>query len=202
MRRTKAKDTLRDLRRAQIVSAARALVASGGLDALTFGALEENLGFSRGVITYHFRDKDEIVDELLESALAEIDAATQAQVDASDTPLRKVRAVLEANVRGFLEHRDAGMILLSFWGRLASDEKAKQANAALFAKYRQRTARVLREGRKLGAFGEVEVEPLAAVIVGMVIGLAAQSYFEPASIRLDDAIDEAARSLAARLAQR
>src|SRR5205814_9753674 len=61
-RRTSASDSLRDLRRAQIVAAAREIVAGDGLESLTIGALEKRLGFSRGVITYHFRDKDEIVE--------------------------------------------------------------------------------------------------------------------------------------------
>src|SRR5438270_10222737 len=140
--RTAAQDSLRDLRRAQIISAARALVAAQGLEALTIAALEEELGQSRGVITYHFRDKDEIVAALLGSALEEIDAATQAEVDRSATPADKVRAVLRANLRGFTEHREAGLILLSFWGRLGSDPKAQKANAELYAKYRKRTSTV------------------------------------------------------------
>jgi AcrR family transcriptional regulator len=193
--RTEAQKSLRDLRRKQIVAAARALVATRGLDALTMSALEKSLKFSRGVITYHFRDKDEIVAAVLESALHEIDASTQAMVDAGATPVEKVRAVLAANLRGFLSKREAGLILLSFWGRIGSDPQVRKANARLYATYRKRTASVL------AAFPGVDAQPLAALIVGIVIGIAAQAYFEPGSIDTDAALEEAARSVLARLRQ-
>jgi AcrR family transcriptional regulator len=198
-RRTAAQDTLRGMRRGQIVAAARELVAAEGLEALTVSALEQKLGYTRGVITYHFRDKDEIVAALLESALAEIDAATQAEVDRSATPADKVRAVLRANLRGFVEHREAGLILLSFWGRLGSDPDARRANSELYARYRRRTSNVLEAGARAGAFASIDVQPLAALIVGVVIGLAAQIYFEPGSIDADAALGEAAQSILLRL---
>jgi TetR/AcrR family fatty acid metabolism transcriptional regulator len=201
-RRTAAQDSLRDLRRSQIVAAAREIVAGDGLPALTIGALEKRLGFSRGVISYHFRDKDEIVDAVLASALAEIDLATHALVAAGTTAVDKVRAVLRANLHGFLGHREAGLILLSFWGRLGSDPKARRANARLYAVYRERTASVLTGGIDSGAFGAADVPALAAVIVGLVLGIASQAYFEPGSIDPEAALEEAVACVVARLARR
>src|SRR5205823_11429263 len=124
--------------------------------------------------------------------LEEIDAATFAEVHKGATPADKVRAVLRANLRGFLEHREAGLILLSFWGRLSSDPRARKANSRLYAVYRQRTASVL-------AAWKCDRAALAAVIVGLVIGIAAQVYFEPGSIDPDAALEEAARCVIARL---
>ncbi len=201
-RRSAAQDSLRDLRRAQIVAAARELVAQDGLEALTIGALEERLEFSRGVITYHYRDKDEIVSAVLASAVAEIDAATCAQVAAGTTAIDKVRAVLRANLHGFLGHREAGMILLSFWGRLGSDPKARKANARLYAVYRERTASVLAGGIASGALPTADVPALAAVIVGLVLGIVSQAYFEPGSIDTEAALEEAVACVAARLGSR
>ena len=197
-RRTAAKDSLRELRRSQIVAAAREIVAGEGLEALTIGALEKRLGFSRGVISYHFRGKGEIVEAVLESALREIDRATHAEVEASATPEDKVRAVLRANLHGFLGHREAGLILLSFWGRLGSDPKARKANARLYSVYRERTRKVLEAGLYYG----VDQPALAAVIVALVLGIAAQMYFEPGSIDPETALEEAARCVTARLAPR
>jgi len=114
-------ETVRDFRRGQIVAAARRIVAEQGLDALTFGALEERLAFTRGVVTYHFASKDDLVRAVFASAIAEIDAAVIAQVEASASIEDKLRAILRANVRGFIERAEAGRVLLSFWGRLSSD---------------------------------------------------------------------------------
>ncbi len=186
---------LREMRRGEIVGAAREIVAGEGLEALTIAALEKRLGYSRGVISYHFRDKDEIVEAVLESALGEIDHATQAAVDKGETAIEKIEAVIRANVRGFLEHREAGLILLSFWGRLGSDPKARKANAQLYNVYRERTMSVLMSG----SFEWLDPLNAAAVIVGLVIGIAAQVYFEPGSIDPEGAVNEGVRCVVARL---
>jgi len=196
--RTPAQASLRALRRAQILAAARSIVATLGLEALTVGALEQNLGFSRGVITYHFKDKDEIVAEVLASAVAEIDQGTRESLQRPVSVAVAVRAVLETKVRGFLSHREAGLILISFWSRAQASPTVKQASAGLYARYRKQSDRLIvlaraQHGRcraRPGAFG--------AVMVGVVIGLVLQSWFDP-SLDVEAALDEAARMLTAHL---
>lgn len=192
-------DTVRDLRRAQIVAAARRIVAEQGLDALTFGALEEKLSFTRGVVTYHFASKDEIVRAVFQSAIAEIDEAVRAQVEASASVEAKVRAVLAGNVRGFVDRAEAGRVILSFWGRLSSDAEVRRINAELYARYRSRSARLLRRAREQGAVAKVDPATMATLLVGLVLGIATQHYFEPGAIDVDRAVDEAVATVMARL---
>jgi AcrR family transcriptional regulator len=192
-------ETVRDFRRGQIVAAARRIVAEQGLEALTFGALEERLTFTRGVVTYHFASKDEIVRAVLTSAIEEIDAAVQAEVEAGATIEEKVRAVLHANVRGFVDCAEAGRILLSFWGRLSADPEARRMNAELYARYRARSAKLLRRAREAGEIAKVDPATMAALLVGLVLGIATQHIFEPGSIDVDAAIEEATQTVLARL---
>lgn len=179
--------TVRDLRRAQIVAEGRRLVAEGGLGALTIGALEERLPFSRGVITHHFRDKDEVVEAVLTSALEEIDASTASDLAASATLPDRLHAVLRTKVHGFLAHPEATRILMSFWGQLGSDRRARDRNAALFRRYRRQAARLF-EG-----LPGVDAEAAAAVVVGQVIGIVALALFDPGAFDVDRAIARASR---------
>ena len=192
-------ETVRDLRRGQILKAARRIVSEDGLEALTFAALEEKLAFTRGVITYHFENKDEIVDAVLRSAIDEIDAATHAEASASLEPEEKVRAVLRANVRGFVENVDAARILFSFWSRLAQDARARKVNAALYARYREQSAKLLRAGQKQGVFGEFSVDAMAALLVGAVIGIVVQEHIAPGAVDVEKTVEEAAQSVLARV---
>jgi AcrR family transcriptional regulator len=179
------------LRRTQIIGAARAIVARRGLEALTIGELEKRLAYSRGVITYHFKNKDEIVDELLRGAIAEIDEATRAQAAAATTRADRVAAVIRAVVEGFVSRVEAVRILFSFWGRLHAEPRIRAANARLYARYRAQTARLLG-----GRDGDAA---LATVIVGVVLGIAAQAYFDPHRVDVEGAIKEATRTVQARL---
>lgn len=184
-------DDLRSLRRGQIIAAARSIVARDGLDALTIAGLEEQLGYSRGVITYHFKNKDEIVEALLAHALDEIDQATRSAVAAATTTVERAHAVIGAVVRGFLGHAEAVRIMIAFWGRLHSDKRIRAANAALYARYRRQTAEVLG--------GKPEHDALATVIVGVVLGIAAQHYFDPDGVDVEAAVAEASRAVESRL---
>jgi AcrR family transcriptional regulator len=199
-------ETTRDLRRGQIVDAARALVAREGLEGLTIAALEKQLEFSRGVITYHFDNKEEIVAAVFESAIAEIDEGVRAEVEAGASIEDKVRAVLAANVRGFLGSPEAVRVLLSFWGRLGADETARARNAGLYARYRKQSAKLIKQARKEGLLvegeGGVDAEAIAALIVAIVLGVVTQATFETGAIDVDATIEEATRAIVARLGAR
>ncbi len=165
-------------------------------------SLERRLAFTRGVVTYHFRDKDDIVMAVLDSAIADIAAATRAAVERSATPQDQVRAALRAVLEGFLEQVEATRVLLSFWGRLATDARIRERNARLYAAYRRQSARLLRDGIASGAFRAVDVETHAALMVGVILGLVTQAHFAPGAVDPRAAVDEAAEALLARLRAR
>ena len=192
---------LRTLRRSQIVTAARALVAAGGLGALTFGALERQLGFSRGVLTYHFTDREEIVAALLQSAVAEIDDATTEKLGASATLEGAVRAVLRTKVYGFLGHPEAAEILIAFWSRPRGGP-VRDWTATLFAGYRAQAAALVRAARKADPRCRADPAAMATLLVGVVIGLVVQVRFDPGSVGVEPALEEAAQTLIARLVPR
>lgn len=196
---TTARAGLRALRRSEIIAAARTIVAQESLAALTISALEDRLDFTRGVITYHFRNKDEIVLAVLESAIEEIDIAAREGVSAQMTVTEKVSAVVGAIVRGFLEKHEATQILVGYWGRVRTDPKLAQLNSLLFARYRRDSAELLRMGHAIGEFRETNFDALAAVMVGVVIGIVTQSIFEPGSVDVDAAIHEASEAILSRL---
>jgi len=189
----------RDLRRGQIIAAARKLVAEGGHGALTINALETALGFTRGVITYHFDNKDEIVLAVLDDAIAEIDRATSLSVQAEVHAVDKVQAAMRGMVRGFLSIEEAGRVLLSFWSRLREDPRAAEMNAALYRRWRAAGSDLLRRGQALGELAPCDAEAMSALMVGIVIGVVTQVWFEPGATDPEAMVDEAGQSLLARL---
>jgi AcrR family transcriptional regulator len=182
---------LRSLRRAQIVAAARVVIAKGGLEALTFAGLEKQLGYTRGVMTYHFKNKSEIVDAVLASAVDAIDRSTRAEVAAAHGKSERAAALVRAVVRGFVTNVEAVRVLFAFWGLLHAEPRIRAVNAKLYARYRRQTREVLG--------GD---DAMAPVIVAVVLGIVAQWYFDPGALDVDAAVEEAVRAVAARLARR
>jgi AcrR family transcriptional regulator len=188
--------SVRDLRRGQIIRAARRIVAEQGLAALTFGTLERELAFTRGVITYHFEAKDEIVDAVLVDAIAEIDRATEEAVLAETDAADKLVAAFSGMVRGFLARREAARVLLSFGSRVPNEPGLAKKNAALFAHWRAKSTILV---KLLVAHGELpsdcNADGLATILVGLVLGVVSQVYFEEGAVDAEAAIAEGARAL-------
>jgi AcrR family transcriptional regulator len=63
------------IRRKQIIAAVRQIIARDGLDFVTIANIATELGTSRGVVVYHFKNKDEILHEVLSSAMKDANAS-------------------------------------------------------------------------------------------------------------------------------
>ncbi len=188
--------TIRAVRRRQILEVARAVVIEGGLGALTFGALERRVSFTRGVITHHFTNKRAIVQALLDEAVSEIDHATALQVLETGHAADRLLGALQAMVRGFVAHPEATRVLVSFWGGQGADVIAMEKNAALFSRFRAQCADILRLGQTRGEIrAELDADSTSAVVVGLVIGLVAQTLFEEEAIDVEAAVAAAAEGL-------
>lgn len=63
------------IRRKQIVDAVRQIIARDGLDAVTILNIATELGTSRGVVVYHFSNKEAILREVVSTAMNDADAS-------------------------------------------------------------------------------------------------------------------------------
>lgn len=61
------------IRRKQIIGAVRQIIARDGIEAVTIANIATELGTSRGVVVYHFDNKEEILHEVLVSAMRDAD---------------------------------------------------------------------------------------------------------------------------------
>jgi hypothetical protein len=77
----------------------------------------------------------------------------------------------------------------------------RRLNRELYATYRARTESLLAFGQAAGAFQRVDVARVAALIVGIVIGIVAQSYFDPRAVDAAALVDEATATVLARLSR-
>jgi AcrR family transcriptional regulator len=184
-------ETVRDFRRAQILRAAREVVSAGGLQALTYARLESKLAFTRGVITHHFRNKAEIVEAMLRSAVREIDQATLQAVTETQDAEERLRRTIAYNVNGFLDRRDSAKVLISFVGQAQRDPQIAAFTDSFLARWRRWTAAMLQAGVSEGTFRVHDSEALAAVMVGQILGIVVQELTAPGSIEVERSVEAA-----------
>jgi AcrR family transcriptional regulator len=90
-------------RRAQLVGCAIEEIAEVGYSAASLVAIARRAGVSRGVISYHFADKDDLVDQVLASFFdkAAKEIGPRWLPVAGDGVRAQVRALIEANLTFF-----------------------------------------------------------------------------------------------------
>lgn len=85
-------------RRSQIVAALLAEIAAQGYERASIQAIAKRAGLAPGLVHYHFRNKEEILLELIAS-LARVARARDAALAASaTTPLERLRAWIDARL--------------------------------------------------------------------------------------------------------
>src|SRR5215472_1817236 len=93
-------------RRAQIVTAAIDTIAEIGYGQASLARIAERGGTSKGVVTYHFAGKDELIREVVAEVLAKGEAYMVPRVLAESSGRGMLRAYIESNLGFMREHRN------------------------------------------------------------------------------------------------
>jgi AcrR family transcriptional regulator len=65
------------IRREQVIEAVRRIIVRDGLDAVTIARIAAEADVSRGVVTYHFEHKEEILHDVLRAAMRDANEASE-----------------------------------------------------------------------------------------------------------------------------
>jgi AcrR family transcriptional regulator len=82
MRRSESREKAREALRTRIVEAARDIVSAEGLDALSMRALAERIEYSPATIYLHFRDKEELLRDVVEEGFRRLSEKVREQTEA------------------------------------------------------------------------------------------------------------------------
>jgi AcrR family transcriptional regulator len=99
-------------RRAQIVTAAIETIAELGYGQASLARIAERIGVSKGVISYHFAGKEELVRGVIADVIAKAMAYVRPWVEAETTGRGRLRAAIESNVAFMGEYRQHMVALL------------------------------------------------------------------------------------------
>jgi len=85
-------------RRAQIVDAATDTIAEVGYANASLARIASRLGISKGVISYHFAGKDDLVAEIIRQVLQHAREYMEPRVNSKSTGPQMLRAYIESNL--------------------------------------------------------------------------------------------------------
>jgi TetR/AcrR family fatty acid metabolism transcriptional regulator len=139
-------------RRAQIVAAAIDTIAEAGYAGASFARIAQRLGISRGLISYHFEGKDDLITQVVHQAAEQAKAYIRPRILAESTGPGMLRAYIESNLTFMGEHRNNVIAMI---------EIARSA-----------------EGRRI-FYGDADVVDAVGALEHVLSGLQAAGQFRP-----------------------
>jgi AcrR family transcriptional regulator len=164
-------------RRRQMVEAAIEVLAEAGYAQATLERIAQRAGISRGLISYHFADRDELMAAVFAKAYEEGVAYMGTRIAAAKTPAAMLRAYVESNLDYLRDHRNEvlAMVAVRRGGNLAGLGRS----LAGLAQGRAQLEQILHEGQRAGEFRDFDVHAMAIAIRNIIDGLPNHIGAEP-----------------------
>jgi len=167
-------------RRAQIVQCAIEAIAELGYANASLAEIARRAGVSKGVISYHFEGRRELVEEVVKAVLAKATAVMRPRIMAEPSAAGMLRAYLATNLEFLGAHHDYVQALLNIAaGARADDGKAMFEFGLVFELGVRELEKLLRHGQERGEFREFSTRAMAVAIRNAIDGLAFQLTANP-----------------------
>lgn len=157
-------------RRAQIVEAAVEVVAEFGYARASLARIAERAGISKGVVTYHFKGKGEILDRLVTDYYERGWEYMEERIRAEETAVGQVEAWVGAQLDFYIENRTGFLAMSEVVANHRGEDGAHQY-AADFDEEIDGLAEILDRGQTEGALRRFDARSVADVILRCLDGV-------------------------------
>jgi len=168
-------------RRAQIVACAIDTIATLGYAQASLAQIARRAEISKGVISYHFVDKDELIRQVVAEVLKAFDSYMRPRIAAEfRSATRMLRAYIESNVEFMTTtHRKHVLALVE----VVTNARRRAGNPLFDPKKYEagltELEQILRRGQRAGEFRRFSTRVMAASIRAAIDAIAAQMVTNP-----------------------
>lgn len=186
-------------RRAQIVDAAARVVARDGYASASLARIAEDAGISKGVVTYHFTGKDEILRMVATRCFERAWQHMEGRIDEQRSAATRVRAWVGAELEFFGAHRTEFLAM----SEVVVNHRAPDGSHAFADELDEEVdalAEILAHGQRDGEFRDFDARSVANIILRCLDGVLGSWALDPSvdlraqSAALLDFIDHAIRT--------
>jgi AcrR family transcriptional regulator len=149
-------------RRAQIVDEAIRTIAELGYANASLGQIAQRLEVSKGVISYHFTNKEELLEQVVQAVISEATAYVNPALEAANTARERLNVVIERNLSFLRTHLNHILAL-----REIANIRSEPARASIRDSHRTSLAAIeqfLKDGQHSGEFREFSPRVMALTI--------------------------------------
>jgi len=155
----------------RLLEAAMELVAERGVRAVTLAAVGERAGYSRGLVTHHFGNRQGLLDALTRELQRRVRTP-----ETDSTGLTRLLELVDAYLDDLHSRALAARVFLVLWAEaITAETDLRPAFASRDASFRATLEECLREGIAAGEIRpELDPEAVAHAIVGQLRGTSLQ----------------------------
>ncbi len=118
-------------RRAQIVSAARAVMATRGYPQASLKQIAAAAGIAPGLLNYYYPTKDALLVDVVADIDTELNARWVAAADAADTPIARINAGFDQAIQDCLERPEFFRLLFDLFAAASSNDAVRDRTREL-----------------------------------------------------------------------
>ena len=175
-------------KRQSIQEAVIRLICREGLKIVTMERVAHEVGIVKGTVYLHYRDKQELLEEVKSSAVAPVMRKVEEILRGDGAPDQKLRAYALAYLSYFDENRDLFRVLI--YEREVTRVQGSRYQSDRYRRLTQETARVISDAVRSGVFRDVDAHNVAAMFVESMFALMNQRLRseKPSPVEVDAAL--------------
>jgi TetR/AcrR family transcriptional regulator, fatty acid metabolism regulator protein len=153
------------MRRAQIINCAVDAIAELGFAKASVDQIAKRAGVSKGVITYHFPSKEEIVDAIAAKVFAAGRGYMEPRITAETSAAGRLRAYIESNLEVIGAHRKPLIALVEIAMSARHADGSLVIGPESLARRAANLEELLRAGQRYGEFRRFNTRVMALTII-------------------------------------
>jgi AcrR family transcriptional regulator len=173
------KEVDHDERREELLEAVWRVIARDGMEGTTIRGIAKETGWSTGVLSHYFADKDDIIGSALRLAYERIGARWEAKL----RDLTGVRALYELVIDNLpldAERELETRLLMNYWGLMIRGHDRTPRPRRRGPRLIDLLTRLVREGQQAGEIRRDESAPeIAERLLALIDGLSLHSLLNP-----------------------
>jgi AcrR family transcriptional regulator len=175
-------------KRKSIQDAVIRIMCRDGLRSVTMERVAQEVGIAKGTVYLHYRDKQQLLDDVKDSALEPLRAKLEEVVRSSDSAERKLHIYALRYLTYFEEARDLFRILL--YEREVTRVQSGRYQSDRYRRNVERVATVIAAGIREKTFRAVDPKLVAAMFVDSIVAIVNQRLLSdpPAPVEEDAAL--------------
>ena len=170
---------IEEARRRQLLQATIETVAELGYGQASLARIAQRVGVSKGVIAYHFANKDQLIELVVEHVYASSWAAVQPRLAGADTAAEELAAFVHAEIDYYGSHREQLLAVASIVVNHRAADGSLRYPPGSEPSVVSFLVRLLRAGQERGELQPFDPLPLAVTVDRAITGALEQWVADP-----------------------